>query len=98
MNEMWLNAGLKKNCKRHFWTIGEVEYRLDIRWHYGVTVFWDVIIVSQFYKRMSSFLTEHADGVTGEKNEQVDIYRISLYPLIIRCTIMLYSVFYISEK
>lgn len=87
MNEMWLNAGLKKNCKRHFWTIGEVEYRLDIRWHYGVTVFWDVIIVSQFYKRMSSFLTEHADGVTGEKNEQVDIYRISLYPLIIRCTI-----------
>ena len=37
---------------------------------------------------MSSFLTEHANGVTGEENEQVDIYHISLYPLIIRCTII----------
>ena len=92
MNETWLNAGYKKKIVKDIF--GQLE-KLNIDWilgdimEFSESVFWDVIIVSQFYKRMSSFLTEHANGgVTGEKNEQVDIYHISLYPLIVRCTII----------
>ena len=96
MSEMWLNAGLKKkNKKKTKKTVkdifGQLE-KLNIDWILGdmelLSVFWDVRIVSQFDKRMSSFLVEHADGITAEKNEQVDIYHISFYPLIIRCTII----------
>lgn len=70
MHETWLNANLKKTIKDIF---GQLE-NLNIDWILDdimelLSIYWVVIIVPQFYKRLSLFLREHTKvfRVTGKK-------------------------------